>query len=417
MKQLFILLTILGWSYRLLAADTAIVFSKVKYADVFELAKKENKAVMLYFHFDECGACAKMEQTAFKNKLVVDYFNANIISFEINTKKGEGIETNQLYKVKLHPTFLFFDRQGNEVHKMVGVFSPEDFYKQVNEALLSKKNLSSYKQAYQAGNREPDFLYEYSHLLRDGNELDSFIINEYLNTQSISNLSTEKNIKYIYEFAIHRGNECIAFNSRIYHYILNNKEQFTKYFDAEQVDTRLMFIVLKAVNDATRLKDIAAFEEAIEALKKYDVGKEYELKEKDGRVIIWTTSKTLVLSSKMAFYEKIGDVKNYNLAVNQYIEKVWNNAEELNNFAWGIYEKTQDKETEKIKTAIKCSIRSIALDNNYANNDTYAWLLYKSGQLKKALKQAEKTIAIAKQNNQKYGETQKLVDLITNKKS
>ena len=417
MKQLSILFTLLACSYHALASDTAIVFSKVNYADVFELAKKENKAVMLYFHFDGCGGCAKMEQTVFRNKMVVDYFNANIISFEINTKKGEGIEINKTYKVKAHPTFMLFDRLGNEVHKMVGVFSPEEFYKQTNEALLSKKNLSSYKQVYQSGNREPDFLYEYTYMLRDGNELDSFLINEYLNTQSINNLSSEKNIRYIYEFAIHRGNECIAFNSRIYHYILNNKELFTKYFDEEQVDTRLMFIVLKAVNDAARLNDKTSFEEAIEVLKKYDIGKEYELKEMDGGVIIWTTNKMLVIPLKLDFYEQIGDVKNYNLSLNQFIEKIWNDADELNNFAWGIYVKSPNKEKEKIKTAIKCSTRSIALNNNYANNDTYAWLLYKSGQLKKALKQAEKTIAIAKQNNQKYGETQKLVDLIKNKKT
>lgn len=416
MKHILSILTFFVWSYTTLASDTTIVFRQVDYSDLFELAKKENKGVMLYFHFDGCGACVKMERTAFIDKKVFEFYNSNFINFEINTRKGKGIDVNKLYNVQLHPTFLFFDNEGNELHKMVGVFSPEDFYRQAYNAVLSNKNLTNYKKLYNLGNRQPDFLFDYSYMLRDANELDSLLINEYLNTQTESDLSKEKNIRFIYEFVIHRGKVCISFNSKAYLSILNNKEQFAKYFDLEQVNTRLMFVVKSAVYNSIEKKDNTEFLNAIDALKEYDIGKEYNFKEIDGRITMWTISKTLVLSAMLHYYEKIGDKSNYYKTLETYISKIWDDSDELNNFAWGVYEQSQVNETEKIQTAIKCSVRSIELDNNYANNDTYAWLLYKSGETKKAIKQAKKTIDIAKKNNQDYSETQKLIDIIAIKK-
>jgi len=416
MKHILTILTIFVWSYNILASDTTIVFRQVNYDDLFELAKKENKGVMLYFHFDGCGACVTMERTAFKDKSVFEFYNSNFINFEINTLKGEGLEINKLYNVKLHPTFLFFDNKGNKLHKMVGVFSPEEFYKKANNALLSYKNLTNFKKRYKEGNRDPVFLFDYVYMLRDANELDSLLINEYLNTQSESELSKEKNIRFIYEFVINRGKVCISFDSKAYLSMLNNKEKFAKFFDLEQVNTRLMFVVLSAVYNSIERQDTTEFFNAIDALKEYDIGKEYNFKEMDGRITKWTASKTLVLSCMLHYYEKIGDKSNYLKSLDTYILKVWHDVDELNNFAWGVYIQSQDNETEKIKVAIKCSVRSIELNNNYANNDTYAWLLYKSGEKEKALKQAIKAIEIAKKNNQNYSETQKLVELIESKK-
>jgi thioredoxin-related protein len=397
------------------ASDTTIPFRQIKYADLFETAKKENKGVMLYFHFDGCGACVTMERTAFKDKSVIDYYNTHFINFEINTLKGDGIEINKIYNIKTHPTFIYFDKAGNEVHRIVGAFSPEDFSNHANNALFSGKSLINYKKQYNAGNRTPDFLFDYVNLLRDANELDSVLINEYLITQNAGNLYEDRNIKFIYEYIVHQGKGCMPYGSREYLFMAANKNLFARFFDPEQVATRLMLIVSDAAYEAIEKKDTIAFFQAIESLKEYDWGKEYNYKEMDGRITIWTTTKTLVLSAKMSFYEKLGDGVKYNECLQQYIEKIWNDADELNSFAWSVFSGAKNDEKEKIQTAIKCSIRSIELNNNYANNDTYAWLLYKSGSRKKAVKQANKAIEIARKNNQDFSETQKLIDAVSKK--
>lgn len=416
MKQILTILTFFAWSYSTLASDTTIVFRQVNYADLFDLAKKENKGVMLYFHFDGCGACVIMEKTAFKDNNVFDYYNANFINFEINTLKGEGVDINKIYNVKLHPTFIFFDNTGSEIHRIVGVFGPEEFYKQANNALLSNKNLTNYKRLYNSGNRQPDFLFDYTYMLRDAYELDSTVVNEYLDITNENDYNLEKNIKYIYEFSIHNFKIFLPFNNPGFNFLINNKELFYEHIDSNQVKTRIVWILKNAIYKAIEEKDEEIFLQVIKTLKEYDTGEQYLFKERDGRITGMITSKNLVLSSMLHYYEKIGDKSNYFKTLDTYILKIWDDAHELNNYAWGVYEQAQDKESEKIQTAIKCSIRSIELKNNYANNDTYAWLLYKSGAKKKALKQAKKTIEIAKKNNQDYSETQKLVDLILNKK-
>ena len=416
MKIIITILTFFVWSYITLASDSTILFRQVNYNDLFELAKKENKGVMLYFHFDGCGACVKMERMAFKDKKVFDYYNSNFINFEINTQKGEGIEINKLYNIKLHPTFLFFDNKGNELHKIVGVFGPEEFYKQANNTLLSNKNLTNYKRLYNLGNRQPDFLFDYTYMLRDAYELDSAVVNEYLDVINEKDYKLEKNIKFIYEFCIHNLKIFLPNNNPRFNFLIKNKELFYEYLDSNQVKTRIVWILNNAIYKAIEENDEETFKQAIKAIKEYDNGEQYLFKKMDGRIIGMMSSKYLILSAMLHYYEKINDKSNYFKTLDEYISKIWFDSRELNSFAWGVYEHAQENETDKIQTAIKCSVRSIELDNNYANNDTYAWLLYKTGETKKALKQAKKTMDISKKNNQNYSETQELIDKISSKR-
>lgn len=413
MKLILTMTAFLFFQTFLNASDTTIVFRKVNYANIFELAKKEKKPIFLYFHYDGCGACKTMEKTAFVDKKVIDFYNSHLICFEVNTLKGEGIETNKIYQVKLHPTYLFLDAKGNITHKIVGTFSPEEFLKQGQDALVSTKTLAYFKQQYDQGKRNPDFLIEYCYKLRNAWELDSLKINEYLKTQTVNDFRKEQNIKFIYEFAIYQGIICTPFESPAYNFISLNKELFTPYFDLEQVNTRLMFIILDTVYKSIERKDKNTFDKAIAALKKYDVGEEYNFKEMDGRTTMWATSKSLVLSAEMAFYKKIGDSNNYDKKLNLYLEKIWNDSDELNSFAWNYYETTDDK--TKLKKGVECIIRSIKLSSNYNNNDTYGALLYKLGEYDKALNQAEIAITLAKKNNLDYAGTTDLIEKIKDK--
>lgn len=395
------------------ASDSTLVLRQTSYSQVFELAKKEKKAVLLYFHFDGCGACVKMEKTAFVDKNVASFYNSNFVCLEVNTRKGEGIETNKIYNVELHPTYLFLDENGNTLHKIFGVFSPEEFILQAQNALSSTKTLAYFKQQYKDGKRDANFLFDYCYRLRDAHELDSLAINEYLNTQSIDDLSKEKNIKFIYEFAVHAFKITTPFNSIAFNFMLNNRGKFYKHFDHNQVDTRIIWIVHASIYEAIEKQNDTLFIESIDVLKAFDTGQTYIFKEMDGRTTGIITSKNLVLSSQMAYYEKANNSDKYNEVLKQYLEKAWNDYDELNTFAWKCYEKFHDR--SKLEKAVECVERSIELNSTYANNDTYASLLYKLGKYDKALKEAEKAIELAKQKKLDYKETSDLIVKIKEK--
>ena len=65
-----------------------------------------------------------------------------------------------------------------------------------------------------------------------------------------------------------------------------------------------------------------------------------------------------------------------------------------------------------IEYALRWAKKSIDIKQDYANTDTYAALLYKSGNTKDAKTQAEKAIELAKKENTDYKGTQELLDKI-----
>ena len=413
MKLFFAICLVISFGLNAAASDTTIVFRQIAYSGATELAKKEHKDLLSYFHFDGCGACLEMEKTVFKNQNVADFFNSNFICFEVNIRKDEGIETNKIYNIQLCPTFLFIDENGNILHKLVGTFSPEDFIAQAKNALNPLKTLLYFKQQYKEGRRDAGFLFDYCYKLRDAYELDSLVINEYLKTQDEKDLQMEQNIKFIYEFAIHSFKITCPYNSPAFDFMINNRDRFYKFFDKDQVDCRIVWIIYDFVEEAIQKQDAIAFDKAIESLKPYDKGQTFTFREVDGRVTGMITSKYLVLSAKVGYYEKAGDKKKFNETLDIYIKKIWNDFEALNDYAWNCYEKYSD--TAMLGKALGCVRRSIELDSNYANNDTYAWLLFKLGNYDLSLKTAENTIELARKKNLDFSGTADLVKKIEDK--
>ncbi|MFT7344219.1 MAG: thioredoxin-related protein [Lentimonas sp.] len=413
MKTLTLIITMCLIAGHSFAEDTTINFRKVKYSEVFDLAKKEQKNVFLYFHFDGCSVCKKMENTAFLDKNVAEYFNENFVCFEVNTREGEGIETNKIYNVHLHPTFIYLDKNANALHSAMGGFSPENFIQQAKDAFDPTKNLSRFSEQYKNGNRDADFLFEYCYKLRDVDLLDPLIINEYLKTQSRDDLKKEKNIKFIYEFAILQYSIAIPFESIAFQFLLEEKDLFTNYFESDQLDTRIVMITDGTVDQAINEENHELFNKAINILKDFDNGKAYLYKNMEGVLMAVLDKKNLVFHANMAYYKKLGDDEKHRLTLNEHIASIWDDSEALNSMAWDNYLNFDD--AESLTSAKSWVERSIDLNPNYANTDTYASILYKLELFEEALTQAEKAILIAKDKGLNYNETSELINKIKKK--
>jgi tetratricopeptide (TPR) repeat protein len=176
------------------------------------------------------------------------------------------------------------------------------------------------------------------------------------------------------------------------------------------VDSRIVWITLHAIYDAIEIGDDKLFNEAIHTITPFDNGSRYTFKEMDGRMTGVITSKNLVFSCQMAFYHKIGDTVQYSITLSKYIESIWDDWDELNSIAWEYYESVHKK--DRLQLAKKWVIRSIELNSNYANNDTYAALLYKLKDYRAALQQANEAISVAKKHGENYDETTTLIEMI-----
>ncbi len=97
--------------------------------------------------------------------------------------------------------------------------------------------------------------------------------------------------------------------------------------------------------------------------------------------------------------------------VNTHLQDNW---EELNQYAWSFYKNEKITSKNSLEQAINWARRSIELDSNYYNNDTYAHLLFKVGRKKEALNAAKKAIELASKSDKKIDVkvTQQLINKI-----
>ena len=92
---------------------------------------------------------------------------------------------------------------------------------------------------------------------------------------------------------------------------------------------------------------------------------------------------------------------------------IWDSAKDLNSFAWSRY--ISEDDPGKLKEAMTWIDRSISLDQTYNNTDTYAALLFKTGEYTKALKAAKEAIELAKTEGEDYDTTTDLINEIIEK--
>ncbi|MBP6414741.1 MAG: disulfide isomerase, partial [Bacteroidia bacterium] len=82
-------------------------------------------------------------------------------------------------------------------------------------------------------------------------------------------------------------------------------------------------------------------------------------------------------------------------------------AAELNNAAWTIFENSN--EMREVEIASEWSLKSVKLDRNFANTDTYAHLLSRLGREDEAMSMARVSIDLGKKNNEDTRETETLL--------
>lgn len=391
-------------------ADSSSLFRDIDYNDVFDVAKKEEKQVMLYFHFDGCGACVQLEKEAFNDPEIIAFYSENFISLDINTKKGKGVEINEKFNLQFYPTLLFLDENGIEFHKISGYFNAETFLQKSIDLLQNGENLLAYNQQYAAGKRDAEFLYKYTFLLRDADELDSTVINEYLRAEGVENFSKEKNIRYIYEFVVQEHESMIDYRGSVFDFLVKNQELFYPYFEKDQVTVRILWVLNSSLAHYIEMDDSSIIAELLSKADAYKTDKTLPFKEIDGRTTGVIFPPKLVFLHMWSYYEK-KDIATFNDQFNKFYELNKNDPDILNDFGWTIVEsKTTNKNV--LNFAIQCSRRSIELNNIYMYNDTYAWLLYRDGQKRKAKKQAKKSIKMAKNEGKSFDDTEKLMQLL-----
>ena len=97
-----------------------INFSNLSVTESLKRAREQNKKVYVFFSSDNCMACTMMKNGVFRDELVSEMVDQNLIAVIVTMEKSIAKEWKSKYYVKSLPTCLILDDDGDEVSRYEG---------------------------------------------------------------------------------------------------------------------------------------------------------------------------------------------------------------------------------------------------------------------------------------------------------
>ena len=370
-------------------AQEGIKFETSDFKTILAKAKKENKLIFLDAYTTWCGPCKLMAKNIFTLKSVGDHYNANFVNAKIDMEKGEGIDIAKKYDVKVFPTYLFIDGNGELVHRTVGYVPEKEFIQFAKDASDPSKRVAALKERFEKGEKDPEFLKNLVNLTAfTETDYAGKVFEKYITAKANTPLAAD-DMQML--FMTLKNSESPA-----YKIFKDKKADLLKFmpeksYEATDKSLKINTVIKKAYNEESKTydenkfiegtKDFLTKDEAVKYLSKIKAGK--ALKDKD-----------------IATYEK--------LTLETYKDYTNFNSNELNSIAWNFFENVTNKSS--LETALKWAQESVKQSENSANTDTLANLYNKLNDKANAKIWAEKALELAKKNGEDASETQKLLD-------
>jgi thioredoxin-related protein len=374
------------------AQDSGIQFVKgMTWQQIQGKAKKENKFIFMDCYATWCGPCKYMEKNIFPLKETGNAVNPNFISVsvQLDTSKRDSDTTKgwyanahiiaTTYKVTAYPTYLFFNSEGKLVHRAVG--STQDagqFISYTKDALNPNRQYYSMIGEYERGNRDTVLL-ESLGQQATGNG-DALLADSVLKAwfSAIKDPFTKERLEMIAQITKKSGDPGFGlFN--------HNSAKIDKIEKPDFAETVVMNIIIQENETIIRLfKDSTAVPDwnqiSQEIANKYNP--DYA-----NRILTWV---------KVPYYKMKKKYDVYGSSLITYLKEYGEHAEgvQLNNYAWEIFEYCTNP--EDLAFGISCSQRTLTGNQklNAGFLDTYANLLYKSGQKEEAITQESKAVEL-----------------------
>ena len=355
-----------------------------------EIASKENKLIFIDFYTTWCAPCKKLDKLVFKNDSVQQILKKDFVLLKYNAENDSVFHLSKKYHINSYPTAIILNKNGYLLNRQSG-FVGEDY-------LTLSKNVFAFSDKSIALNKENKIVKGYSNKIdatiyptfyndyvnRTNTNIDASELNEYwANHQDIF---SEAYFAPLIYFASKASNE-------ITNKTINNKEKYATLYSKSSINTMIIFLIYGKFDRAIEAKSKSKFEEA----------KRYAEKAIDDKKSL----KNIVFNSEVDFLKaqnKWNEVfENYKkLKENDEMDHGY-----INHFSWQVYKDCDNQVV--IKKCLKWMKEVTDQEPTYQYLDTYAYLMYKSGDLKKTKRIADLAIKIAKKEGENTKSMEKLL--------
>jgi hypothetical protein len=332
---------------------------------------------------DWCGPCKWMAANVMTDPGIGKLFNDNFINVGVDMEKGEGIELAKKYEINAYPTLLFVDGDGELVSKAIGAKPIPEFLAMGEEASSGKiVPLGKLQAKFASGEYDREWLYNYLVRISEAGIYDSLATEEFKPYMAGANLLAADSWDIFTR--IYRRADTPEFI-----YVRDNLAQFEEKFGKDEVNNKLAQNYSGAMWGALNEKDYDEFKTLRKGLSGLHLDKI------DGMLAQMDLMKYKQELEPEAYRKKAAGIAD------KYLQ---DDAMLLNNLAWEFYEAEQD--AKLLARALKWAERSVEIEKDYPNLDTYGFLLFKNGQKAKAQEVLAEAIDIAKATGQDYSATE-----------
>jgi thioredoxin-related protein len=342
-------------------------------------AKKENKIIFMDCYTTWCGPCKYLAKNVFTQKEVGDFFNKNFVNVKMDMESEAGKPLMGKYSVRAFPTLLWLDADGNIQHKTVGAGDAKALLATAKTAVDPENSWGALNKKFVAGERSAAFLQNFILVSSKAGFDTKAAAEAYYATKTPEQLINATDVKLITSTVKSTSDSKFLF-------VLKNKAKFYAVADKAVIDQFIEQTMSKELNMAMRKGDEVAI-----ATKK----KELLSLDKD------IASKILAFTEVNKLYRNPDKVKFYDALADFSIKFDFDNSESLNKYAWMLAEAKEEIGKDLMDKALKMAKRSVELDANFANIDTYACLLDKAGMKEEAKVQAKKSVELAPEEQKK----------------
>lgn len=340
--------------------------------NILDKAKKENKYIFLDAYTSWCGPCKMMARDVFTKQEVGDSLNPFYISAKFDMEKGDGLVLRKKYNIQSYPTLLFFNPDGNLVHRYSGYLPSKNFIDLCLEILKPENQYITIQKKFLVGNNDTAFLkFFIEKAIENMDTLAQDALKELLR---ISNYQlTLENAEYI-NFATSNVTDTGFI------IMTANKDKFTELLGKDAIDYNIEIIVIKEARRIEKEKGtVSSYKKVI---KKYlpentdFLTTDYELslliKEKNWNAYLPKAEKFAKKYCQNDRMRLLFIAKNY---LFHYTDKaVW-------------------------QKGLTHTLRSLEIASYHDNNEIAARLYYKLGDKINAIKYAEFALKFSKEHD------------------
>lgn len=360
------------------------------YQQALSLAAKDNKLLLIDFYTTWCIPCKKLDKLIFQNDSIKQILGKDYVLLRYNAENDTVFHLSKKHHIFIYPSAVVLNKNGYLVNRNYG-FSGEDF------AALGKSVLDFTNHSREL-NDQNIFLKGYTNTIdisgypkfyidfinRTNTKPDPAAMRKYF--AETRNIFSEEYFSTLLYFGADEVPEPIADS------VLKNKQRYIDLYGDKEVESLLYVLVRSKFDKAIAEKSQVLFDDAVLYVVKI-------VNESYATTIQSFKTEFLMAQNKWAEVFRINEELKNKGAFSD---------ESVNYFCWTVYEKCTDQQV--IQQCISWMKELTVRKPEYAYLDTYAFLLYKSGNKEQTKKIARLALEAAKKEKESTKALEKLLE-------